>query len=263
MKFYLYIFLLLMLQSCFVNKDAIMDSYLVNENINDLDSLQVEKDTISITDPIIVLQNQIFIESENKEIKDNPKKTEPIYNIINYVDTTKLLDNSFGIIAYNVPQSFKVNKYSTIKLRISRDKKIESVVVGDRNIPIVGTGSDDNVILETIKIDEYITAKLYTDDGVFEVDLITSDKQRISDDGYTEWIWRVRPLKSGTHYIKMIISISEKDIVVYEKNIEVESDFSWSFSTWFIKWWQVIMTTIITPILIPLIIWLWKKRKSE
>jgi hypothetical protein len=262
MKFYLYIFLLLMLQSCFVNKDVIVDSYLVNENINDLDSLQVEKDTISITYPIIVSQK---VTTENKEIKDikDDKKIETIYNIINYVDTTKLLDNSFGIIAYNVPQSFKVNKYSTIKLRISRDKKEESVVVGNRNIPIVGTNSNDNIILETIKIDEYITAKLYTDDGVFEVDLISSDKQRISDDGYTEWIWRVRPLKSGTHYIKMIISISEKDIVVYEKNIEVESDFSWSFSTWFIKWWQVIMTTIITPILIPLIIWIWKKRKSE
>jgi hypothetical protein len=263
MKFYLYIFFLLVLQSCFVNKNVTMDSYL-DENINDLDSLQyiVENDKISITDPIILSQKVI---TENKEIKDvkDDRKKETIYNIINYVDTTKLLDNSFGIIAYNVPQSFKVNKYSTIKLRISKDKKIESVVVGDRNIPIVGTGSNDNVILETIKIDEYITAKLYTDDGFFEVDLISSSNQRISDDGYTEWIWRVRPLKSGTHYIKMLISISEKDIVVYEKNIEVESDFSWSFYNWFVKWWQVIMTTIVTPILIPLIIWLWKKRKSE
>lgn len=267
MKFYLYILLSMMvLQSCFTNK-KISQIENIDHQIEDIEERTEEQDTNDIIldtiQPYPVLENQLNRQEENNDRINVEKKVKTSYNIINYVDTTKLLDNNFGIIAYNVPQTFKVNKYSTIKLRISRNKKIESVVNGDRNIPIVGTGSSDNVILETIKIDEYITAKLYTDEGVFEVELVSTPNQRISEDGYTEWIWRVRPLKSGTHYIKMLISLSDKDIVVYEKDIMVESDLSWSFSNWFIKWWQVIMTTIITPILIPFIIWLWKKKKSE
>lgn len=32
------------------------------------------------------------------------------YNIVNYTDTTKVLDNGFGTIAYNIPNKFRVNE---------------------------------------------------------------------------------------------------------------------------------------------------------
>lgn len=71
-------------------------------------------------------------------------------------------------------------------------------------------------------------ASLYTDEGIFEVFMVNkNNKQSLSDLGYTEWVWRVRPLKSGNHYIKMLVTISGRDIVVYEKNILVESNWSY------------------------------------
>jgi hypothetical protein len=163
-----------------------------------------------------------------------------------------------------VPSYFKVNQKATIKLRISKENTIESVVIGNRNIPLVGLSSSDNIILETIKVSDQMSAKLYTDKEYFVVELVNSGStQNIEEWGYTEWVWRVTPLKSGSSYIKMIITISGKDIVVYEKEIPVESNWSWSLSNWLIKWWQALTATIITPILIPFFIWLWKRKKRK
>lgn len=184
-------------------------------------------------------------------------------NIINLVDTTKLIDDDFGIIAYNVPESFVVNEYFTIKLRISKNKKVESVVIGNRNIPIIGSNSNDEVIIETIQVDTKMTANLYADKSVFEVELTSNQEQNIFKDGYTEWVWRIKPLKSGESYIKMSISMSGRDIVVYEKDIWIEGDWKFSFTNWFSKWWQSIIATVITPILIPFGIWLYNKKKRK
>lgn len=94
-----------------------------------------------------------------------------------------------------------------------------------------------------------MSANLYTDESLFEVSMVNKNaEQSLYKDGYTEWVWRVRPLKPGNHYIKMLITISGRDIVVYEKNIPVESNWKFSFSEWFSKWWQAITATIITPI---------------
>lgn len=244
----------------------VVDDVVNNQKSITKDSLVVYYDTIPYYVDEYVDKYELVESIEykrNEEIHtSNAKKLE--YNIINYVDTTKLLDKGFGTIAYNVPQKFVVNEYSTIKLRISKSKEIQSVIVGDRNIPIVGTNSDDDIILETIQVDSIMTATLYTDDGLFEVSMVNkNEKQSLSEFGYTEWVWRVRPLKSGNHYIKMLITISGRDIVVYEKSIPVESNWKFSFSNWFSKWWQAITATIITPILIPFFIWLYKKRKKD
>jgi hypothetical protein len=190
--------------------------------------------------------------------------TVKIYNIVNLLDSTKLLDNNFAIIGYNVPNYFRVNQKATIKLRISKEKTIESVVIGNRNIPIVGLNSSDNIILETIKVSDQMSAKLYTDKEYFIVEIVNSGStQNIEEEGYTEWIWRVTPLKGGNSYIKMIITMSGRDIVVYEKEIPVESNWSWSFSNWFTKWWQAVTATIITPILIPFFVWLYNRKKKK
>lgn len=263
MKKFLILSLIFLIGSCKSLK-------VVNESINDqkpivIDSLVIHYDTI----PYYKENENNYDMVENREYEKiyvlvDPKSDDIRYNIINYTDTTKILDKGFGTIAYNVPQKFVVNEYSTIKLRISRSKNIESIIIGDRNIPIVGTNSNDNIILETIQIDSIMEASLYTDDGIFEVFMVNkNNKQSLSDLGYTEWVWRVRPLKSGNHYIKMLITISGRDIVVYEKNIPVESNWSFSFSNWFSKWWQAITATIVTPILIPFFIWLYNRRKKK
>ncbi len=198
----------------------------------------------------------IVNETGNQKVVENINK--------NLIDKTKGIESeNFGIIAYNIPENLIINEYSTIRLRISRDNEVESILIGKRKIPIINEDSDDRIIIEDIEIDSIIEAKLYGDPEVFLISTINSPIQNILETGYTEWIWRVKPLKSGEHYLKLVIIISGRDIVVYEKDILVESNWKWSFSSWFARWWQPIMATIITPIIIPFLIWAWRRRKKE
>lgn len=268
-----FLIIFLILSSCAYKKErvvsdtrSIVSSSEVDINPN---SILIPHDTIYLhieKQERVAASNQHILENSTELELSNKKSISRInkWDIINLVDTTKFIDSSFAIIGYNIPQSFKVNQKATIKLRISKDFNIESVVYGDRNIPIVGFNSDDRIILETIKVSDTMFAKLYTDSEYFTVELVNSlSGQKIWGEGYTEWIWRVTPLKSGSSYIKMIITMSGRDIVVYEKEIPVDSNWSWSFSNWFSEWWQAITATIITPILIPFGIWLLKRRKSR
>ena len=272
---YLIFSLILLFSSCRLSKDSLSSDYDLNEVSNNLEVIdeyaydeayaQSNPDTSDLELHWRYVQELSYYEEEPVTVSSPVNSTILTeYNIINYTDTTKVLDNGFGTIAYNIPNKFRVDEYSTIKLRISKSKEIESVVIGDRNIPIVGTNSNDEVIVETIKIDNLMSANLYTDESLFEVSMVNKNaEQSLYKDGYTEWIWRVRPLKPGNHYIKMLITISGRDIVVYEKNIPVESNWKFSFSEWFSKWWQAITATIVTPIIIPFIIWFYRRRKNK
>lgn len=272
---YIIFSLILLFSSCRLSKDSVSSDYDLNEVSNNLEVIdeyaydeaypQSNPDTSDLELDWRYVQELSYYEEEPVTVSSPVNSTILTeYNIINYTDTTKVLDNGFGTIAYNIPNKFRVDEYSTIKLRISKSKEIESVVIGDRNIPIVGTNSNDEVIVETIKIDNLMSANLYTDESLFEVSMVNKNaEQSLYKDGYTEWIWRVRPLKPGNHYIKMLITISGRDIVVYEKNIPVESNWKFSFSEWFSKWWQAITATIVTPIIIPFIIWFYRRRKNK
>jgi hypothetical protein len=262
MRLMIYILFIFLLESCFVKKD------IPKEFI-------VEKPE-SIVDTIIYSQERLLLKSRVEEerlssplpIKDksNSKSSRNLnkYNIKNYIDTTTVVNYDMGIIGYNIPSNFKVNEWSTIKLRISRKNKIESIVLGkgSRPIPLTDINSKDEIIIDKIKVDNLMTAKLYSDDNV-ELKMVTNGDQRISDDGYTEWVWRIKPKTTEHCYIKMVITMSDVDYVVYEEEILVEPNWTWSFSNWFSKWWQAITATIITPILIPLIIWFRSRRKSS
>ncbi len=216
--------------------------------------------------PIIIEESKSAKKQNSLIITNNTSTNNTSTDIstdFNIIDLTNDSEKSDGTIAYNVPSDFEVNKYSTIKLRISYLKKIESIIIGNRNIPIVKKGSSDDIIVESIKVDSIMSAVLYTDDGFFEVSMVGDNaEQTLSEDGYTEWVWRIRPLKPGDHYIKMIITISGRDIVVYEKNIPVQSNWVFSFSEWFLKWWKE-MAGITTTIFIPLFTWLYRKRKDK
>lgn len=183
--------------------------------------------------------------------------------VINYIDTNDLKKPNYGIIGYNVPEKFQVNVYSVVKLRITRSKKTKSVMVGDRKIPLADEGSGDYVYLESIEIDSIMTAKLYVNGDIFDVELESSEKQKLSDKGYIEWYWSIKPKKGGNQKIRLLITMSDREIPVYEKVIYVKKSYLWSFSQWVGKWWQAITATLITPIIIPLIIWFWKKQKKS
>jgi hypothetical protein len=268
MNYIFYILFFIFFISCRVNKvenEIELDVSNKDKQIEDIK----EKDknieiNLKVNKPLMKIKQNSYNSIDNKEAFNTKNKSLLLdeYNIKNHVDTTDILDFNLGIIAYNIPNDFKVNEWSTIKLRITRDNKIEYVVLGNgsRPIPIVNPESNDDVIIDKIEVCDFITAKLYSDDGV-DINIVTESRQSLLKGGYTEWVWRIRPNTSNSCYIKMVITISERDLVVYEETIKVEPDWYWSFSKWVSKWWQAITATIITPILIPFFIWLFKKEK--
>lgn len=251
------IFILLLFVSCKSSKDSVVES-------------SVEP----LVEPLVIDSNSLSLQVEPLVIESKSLQLETVSSFTNVIDSIRIIDKTvtfidsvsvmegFGTIAYNVPYNLRVNELSTIRLRISMGHNVSDVVLGDRDIPIVGVGSNDLVILETIRISSLMRASLYTDDGLFEVSGVSSKEQTLLDGGYTEWIWRIKPIKSGRHYIKMLITVSDRDIVVYEKQIPVESNWYFSFSNWVVRWWESLLAGLIVPIVIPFIIW-WRNRNKK
>lgn len=250
--------LIFLISSCQLRK--------VETGIGTLENISSKKIEDPYREPLHIIHDTIFLIEQprlnspietpiqNTTRQSNIPNISNRVNIINLIDTLKILDSSFALIGYNVPELFKIGKSETIKLRITREKVVESIIIGERNIPIIGTNSSDKIILETIKIGSSLSARLFGDNNYFKIQNVSSHTQDISDTGYTEWIWILTPIKSGKSSLKMIITQSNKDIVVYEKEIPVKSDWFIGFKNWFSKWWSVIISVIIMPILAPIII---------
>ena len=251
------------------DKDVVKDSTTVvvdtiresSSGINlDNDSIVLQMDkSINPTNPIKVRNTQK--NNQNKSDKKTTSETE-----VDIVDNTNdQLNTSEGIIAYSIPTKMVVGQKYNIKVRVTKDREGKDVlVVGDRNIPINDPGVDSKITIEDIRVEKVMTAELLCDTSAFSVHPLSSKVQNIDDKGYTEWAWLVTPLKSGKGYLKLIIKVRidddvQKDIVVFDKNIDVDPDRIYSIKSWFSSYWQWLMSTII----IPFIIWLYKRRKKD
>lgn len=222
-------------------------------------------DYIDYDDTIVVKNVGVGVSNNNpKVIKTNNRKPSSVGEV-EMVDNTDSTKTSEGIIAYSVPTDMIVGQKYNVKVRITKDRSGKSVlVVGDRNIPINDASVDSKITIEDIRVEKTMTADLVCDTTSFSIQSLSSKVQNIEDKGYTEWAWLVTPLKSGKGYLKLIVKVRidenvQKDIVVFDKNIEVKPDRVYSVRTWFGKYWQWLISTII----IPFIIWLYKRRKKE
>lgn len=233
----------------------------------------ISYDTITYDSVMVVLENYYVEERLLEYVPVNAIKVETINNGKNttVIDKTTPIDNSStGTIAYSVPNEMQVGKSYVIKLRITKEKGKEinrTLILGDRNIPISDIDIDSKITIENIRVARTMTAELISEDETFKVTPQNTDKQVIEDGEYTEWGWMVTPLKSGKTYLKLIIKIkidtdgeiTYKDIVVFDKNIEVKANMKLEVESWISKYWQWLMTTII----IPLIVFLYKNRKNK
>ena len=282
MKNFIYILFILILSSCVTSKE-------VNNNDGD-GSLKPnseknnKRDTIFIdslfVNPIIKIkenkteESQVIVsETQNPpklevDKKENPKVENEVK--VEVTDNTTLDDitnESVGIMAYSTPEQMVVGKSYTIKLRISKEKNKIQLVSGDRNIPINDINTDSKVVIESVRVEPIMSANLIAEDGKFIITPSSTEIQNIEDKGYTEWGWRITPLKSGQNFLKLVVKVRiinengdfYKDITVFDKNIEVKSNVVFSIKTWLSNYWQWLITTII----IPFIIWFYKKKSEE
>lgn len=274
MKNFIYILFILILSSCVKSKDILPD-IIEKESIVKIDTNFVDT---SFTEPIIKEINpeesQVVVnEKQNPpklevDKKENPKVENEVK--VEVTDNTTLDDitnESVGIMAYSTPEQMVVGKSYTIKLRISKEKNKIQLVSGDRNIPINDINTDSKVVIESIRVEPIMSANLIAEDGKFIITTSSTEIQNIEDKGYTEWGWRITPLKSGENFLKLVVKVRiinengdfYKDITVFDKNIEVKSNVVFSIKTWLSNYWQWLITTII----IPFIIWFYKKKSEE
>lgn len=275
MKNFIYILFLLILNSCVTSKEVIISDIIEKESIVENDTSFIDT---SFVVPIVremmvvnetrVEENQVIVDEKQNtpKVDKNPK----VKDKVKVVDNTTLNDitnESVGIMAYSTPEQMVVGKSYTIKLRISKEKNKVQLISGDRNIPINDVDVNSKVVIESIRVEPIMSANLISEDGKFIITSLSTETQNIEERGYTEWGWRISPLKSGENFLKLVVKVRiinengdfYKDITVFDKNIEVKSNVVFNIKTWLSNYWQWLITTII----IPFIVWFYKKKSEE
>jgi hypothetical protein len=275
MKYLIYVLSFFILSSCNINK-KLVDNISINE-----DSVIVVIDSCEniIDNPLVVdsIKKDVILESSNN-IKVDPKENHQIDNkleIPKKKNNVKIIDKvknnvekiGEGIIAYSVPNEMIVGKYYSVKLRISKDSNKIKLILGDREIPINDVSVSSKITIESIRVESVMSAQLISEEVSFKIEPKSTEFQNIEDNGYTEWQWRITPLKGGSNFLKLLVKVRVKneneefykDIIVFDKNVNVKSNALFSFKNWINTYWQWLLSTII----IPLIIWIYKKKKRE
>lgn len=275
MEIYRYIIILfLVLVSCNTTKNIIK-----NNDIRDRDLSVNNSDTTKLT-----ISKGIDIDEEEIKVivgqgidvgHSNPKKVPTTKHKSNKSNVSPISDSISsksdgglikGLIAYSVPKEMTVGYDHTIKVRISKEKDVTKIIVGDRGIVIADTNTS-SVFVETIRVEPVMSAELMAEKNAFDVDTLSTNIQNIDDYGYTEWAWNVKPLKAGENYLRLIVRVRTntsqgyfyKDITVFDKNIKVKSNIVFSITRWISEYWQWLITSIISP----LIVWWYNNRKKK
>jgi len=164
-----------------------------------------------------------------------------------------------GTIAYSIPDTMTYGQVETITLRITKNETVEVITHGIAQ-------PDRILVLENVRVSPLMTAELIDpspDKACFVIKGINTTEQNIEEQGFTQWEWTVKPVKAGSHPLKLLIKVKTqtgtKDIPVYDQNIYVYSKPMVMVGEFWDKYWQWLFTTI----LIPIFIFLWKRRKKE
>jgi len=270
-KYVLFLFLFLLVSCKVLDKNKLEDVKPVPPPVEQKDSLvegvldyvtssDIKRDVTQDEVDRIIKQNGKH-HTEKKSVKRNKTKKQEVIQDPQYTE---------GLIAYKVPKEMTVGNSYLVKIRITKENNKTMLVVGDRKIPIADDVDNSVVEVEDINVSPIMSANLIVSKNSFRIDTLSTEYQNISKRGYTEWAWNIVPLKGGNNLLKLNVKIRikedgetyYKDIVVFDKKINIKSNIKFSIITWISEYWQWLFATI----LIPLIKWLydeWKKRKEE
>lgn len=244
------------------------DYYITSsEIINDTLNIYCYLDRVP-TSGVIVVEESMIIHNDIENNKGNLKtvdrnnivKSSNVSNTSN--DAVVSIEPKYpvGRMAYTVPDTMKVGRVYDVTLRITKEKN-ELIII--KGMDTVNT----KMVIDDIRVSSVMTAQLIDIQGGFEIKELSTPEQNVEDFGFTEWRWSVKPVKSGTVPMRLIIKVrifSEngdylKDIPVFEKNITVETNVKYNVSNFFSESWQWFMSTL----LIPIFVFLYKKRKEK
>lgn len=198
-----------------------------------------------ITDGVIVVEEN---SEEKLIIKEDPNQVSINRDILEKRKWTE------GRVIYQIPSDMKVGKQYIVFLRISRNKNEVEIV----------NGLSGEVISSVIPTSNTMSVELIdpsnSDRKIFHIAPVNSNIQSVYEGiSFTEWVWTVTPIRSGTSNLKIIIKIVENNIPiekVYSQEVKIKVNPTLQVWMFIEKWWMWIITTI----LIPSISWYVKKR---
>lgn len=203
-------------------------------------------------------------ESGIELVKEKPKKK----TVIKVIDkTTDIIDKpNIGLVAHSVPSKMRVGETYTVKLRISKENNKIQLINGN-GVSISDANIDSKITIASIRVEPVMSAKLISDSSKMSIQSTSTFIQDIEKEGFTEWTWRLTPIKGGDIFIKIMVSViveSEnktitKDIPVYDEVVIVKSNYIFTIKGFIKEYWQWIMTTII----IPFIVWFYNRKKKK
>lgn len=204
----------------------------VNEEVEYSDEIQLDNFLQSTTP--VVIHEQVIIRDGTEVITNNIKNTNYIY----------------GHLSYKIPEYMKTHNSYRVSVKIAKDR---NVLISD------STDIFDINISQTMEVRLIDVSPSYN--KVFDIVKVNSDKQFIDEHLYTEWLWRVIPIRSGEHSLKVVVSIIRDNNVreiVHEDIVIVENDNKENINLFFSKYWQWLVSTLF----IPIFIYLFKKYRK-
>jgi hypothetical protein len=159
-----------------------------------------------------------------------------------------------GRILFNPPEDMTVGVEEAVEARITK------TIAGDLSKGLKGRGLPR---IEEIKVGTFMRASLEGEN--FRVTPTNGDKdQPVLNEGFTQWSWRVLPLKSGNQLLLLMVTVrlkipneqeEYKNYPVFEKGIKVKVNPVYTFTEFIKNEWKWIITVLI----LPLISWIAKR----
>lgn len=249
-----YLFILLLLISCArQKKSATVEQPVTYDTVSQVEALE------GVESVDMVGEGKAGGVPGSRDYDPPKKSTPPVY-----MDMSKEADPVFvspdkpktGNLVYDIPDTMKYMNIYQVVVRIDRTPKKEFVFEGLTD-PVEATIRTSDV-MEVELIDP--TEKS------FSIVRINNPQQIVDTIDYTQWVFDVVPLRSGSLKLKVVVSIisnGNKKQVVYSDDVTVTSNIvalaKVQTKTFFEKHWKWVMTVIV----IPFVIWFYNSKKKK
>lgn len=165
-----------------------------------------------------------------------------------------------GQILFNPPQEMKVGVKERVEVRIAK------TITEDLTVGLRGRGESH---IEEIRVGTFMRTRLQ---GIyFNIEELSEEDQLVAGEGFTQWNYNVTPLKSGIQSLSLTVTVriklpgnveETKEIEVFDREISIHVNISYSLKKFIENYWWGITTAIIVPIVL-LIIKIWWDSKKK
>jgi hypothetical protein len=188
---------------------------------------------------------ELEVDSQGKKLKINVNSQQELDVAIRAAQDFISEGIPPGKILFDTPYQMKVGIPERVSIRIT--KKLTYGFFED----LIHT---QEVEVENIRVSQFMAASLRGDD--FKIEALGDEEQIIEDNDFTQWDWKIVPLKAGSRKLWASITIqvkveneqARKTLPVLEKEINVRINPVYSTRTFVGQYWQWLIASAIIPI---------------